>query len=151
MATRTFFSETQQKKIVQAIQEAEKNTSGEIRVHLDNSCPNDPKERAIAVFNQLKMYQTELRNGVLFYMATQDRKLAIVGDKGINEVVPLNFWDDVRDTMLSHFRQAEFDKGLIKGIEMTGEKLKAFFPFQSNDTNELSNDISFQNTTNETD
>lgn len=145
MATRTFFSTKQQEIIVAAIREAERNTSGEIRVHLDEKCPNDPKSRAIEVFNEQKMYQTELRNGVLFYVATTDRKFAIIGDKGIDALVPANFWEEVRDAVLVHFRANQFAEGLVAGIHMAGQKLKTYFPVQHDDTDELTNDISFQN------
>jgi uncharacterized membrane protein len=89
------------------------------------------------------MHKTALRNGVLFYLAVDDKKFAIVGDKGINDTVPKGFWDEVRDTMLAHFKNQEFTEGLCKGIEMAGVKLKTHFPLQKDDTNELSNDVSF--------
>ncbi len=138
-----FLSKEEQQQIVQAIQEAEKETSGEIRLHIESKCKGDPLERAKEIFVKLKMHQTALRNGVIVYLAFQDRKFAIWGDKGINEKVPENFWQDVKDVMAEHFRKNQFAKGLIKGITMIGEKLKAFFPYQQDDVNELSDDISF--------
>ncbi len=89
------------------------------------------------------MDKTELRNGVLFYLAVSDHKFAILGDKGINEKVPADFWDLIKDVMLDYFKNRQFTEGLCKGIEMAGEKLKVYFPLQSNDTNELNNEVSF--------
>ncbi len=138
-----FLSKEEQQQIVQAIQEAEKETSGEIRLHIEAKCKGDPLDRAKEVFAKLKMHQTALRNGVIVYLAVQDRKFAIWGDKGINEKVGDNFWQDVKDTMAEHFRKNQFAQGLIEGITMIGEKLKAFFPYQKDDVNELPDDISF--------
>ncbi len=138
-----FLSKEEQQRIVQAIQEAEKETSGEIRLHIESRCKGDPLERAKVIFQKLKMHQTALRNGVIVYLAIDDRKFAIWGDKGINEKVPENFWQDVKEVMASHFKKNAFAEGLIKGITMIGEKLKEFFPHQIDDVNELSDDISF--------
>jgi uncharacterized membrane protein len=144
MNAKDFFTETQKKEIQQAIVDAERNTSGEIRLHVDNDCKIEVLDQAANVFHQLKMDATALRNGILFYLAINDRKFAILGDKGINEKVPADFWDNIKDMMLSHFKKEEFTQGLSKGIEMAGEKLKAYFPYQDNDTNELSNEVSFE-------
>lgn len=138
------FTEQQQKQVQDAIAQAELNTSGEIRVHIDKRCKEEPMKMAIAVFEKLGMHKTEQRNAVLFYLAMDDKKLAILGDKGINEAVPSNFWDEIRDLMVSHFKKGEFTEGLSKGIVMAGEQLKTAFPYQSDDTNELSNEITFE-------
>ena len=138
------FSETQQKAIQEAIAAAELNTSGEIRVHVDSRCKDEPMKRAIAKFEKLGMHKTELRIAVLFYVAMDDKKLAILGDKGINEAVPENFWDSIKTNMVAHFKAANFTEGLVEGIIKAGEQLKAAFPYQSDDSNELSNEISFQ-------
>ncbi len=137
-----FFSDEQKKQIVDAIKEAEKETSGEIRLHIESKCKGDPLERAIKVFQKLKMHKTALRNGTLIYLALNNKKFAIFGDKGINEKVPENFWKDVKDVMAEHFKQNEFTEGLVEGIGMIGNKLKEFFPYQSDDVNELPDDIS---------
>lgn len=137
------FSKEQQKMIVEAIKQAEHNTSGEIRVHIEKKCKIDVLDRAANVFAMLKMHKTELRNGVLFYLSIEDRKFAILGDAGINAKVPENFWDSVKDAVLEQFKQGNQAKGLIKGILMAGEKLKAHFPYQKDDVNELSDEISF--------
>lgn len=143
MSAKKFFTKDQQLEIQKAIADAELNTSGEIRVHLDDTCKEDILDKAANVFHGLKMDATELRNGVLFYMAVDDHKFAIIGDKGINEKVPADFWDHIKETMLLHFKKGEFTEGLCIGISMAGEKLKAQFPFQSDDSNELSNDMTF--------
>ena len=138
------FTEQQQKQVQDAIAQAELNTSGEIRVHVDKRCKEEPMTKAIAVFEKLGMHKTEQRNAVLFYLAMDDKKLAILGDKGINEAVPTNFWDEIRDLMVSHFKKGEFTEGLSKGIVMAGEQLKSAFPYQSDDKNELSNELIFE-------
>ncbi len=138
-----FFSKEAQYLIVDEVIKAEKETSGEIRVHIENRCKGDVMDCAAFVFKKLQMHKTELRNGVLFYLAVKDHKFAILGDAGINAVVPDDFWKDAKQAMLEEFQQARFAEGLIEGIEMAGVKLKEFFPYQSDDINELSDDISF--------
>jgi uncharacterized membrane protein len=118
-------------------------TSGEIRVHLDEYCKEDVLDRAAFLFEKLKMNQTKERNGVLFYLAYKDKKFAILGDAGLNAKVPDDFWESVKEAMLAEFKESHFAVGLIKGIAMAGEKLKTHFPYQKDDVNELSNEISF--------
>jgi len=141
-SVKKFFTAEEQKQIITAIQEAEKETSGEIRLHLESRCKGDPLERAIKIFAKLKMHKTKLRNGTLIYLAVQDRKFAIFGDEGINKVVPENFWEDVKEEMRSYFVKGDFLNGVITGIHHIGEKLKAYFPYQQDDVNELPDDIS---------
>jgi len=143
MSAKKFFTEEQQDAIIKAIANAEHATSGEVRVHIDDGCKEEVLDAATKVFHKLKMNKTHLRNGVLFYLAVADRKFAILGDKGINEKVPSDFWDNIKETMLSFFKQGQFTEGLCKGIEMAGEKLKSHFPLESNDKNELKDEISF--------
>ena len=112
-------------------------------MHLESKCKGEPKERAIEVFEQLKMHETALRNGVLFYLATEDKKFAVIGDEGINKEVGDHFWDEIRNLMLMEFKREQFSVGLCQGIEMAGMKLKSHFPHQKDDQNELTNDISF--------
>ena len=145
MFSRDFFTEKDKAQIVQAIQQAETNTSGEIRVHLESRCAKDVLERASEVFSLLEMHKTELRNGVLFYLATEDRKFAVIGDAGINQVVPPNFWDSLKENIKIHFKEKQFAEGLSKGIIEAGNLLKEKFPYQTNDTNELPDDISYGN------
>jgi uncharacterized membrane protein len=143
MSVKNFFTKEQQNLITTSISLAELNTSGEIRVHIEEKCKEEVLDKAAKMFHQLKMDQTALRNGVLFYLAISDHKFAILGDKGINEKVPADFWDHIKEVMLEDFKQQQFTEGLCKGIQMAGEKLKVHFPLQINDTNELHNDISF--------
>lgn len=143
MNAQKFFSEEDQLAIKNAVMEAEKNTSGEIRVHIEDSFQGDVLDQAAFIFKMLKMHETEQRNGVLIYLAVQNRKFAIIGDSGINAVVPPGFWDRISEIMTEHFRSGRFTQGLVEGINLTGEKLVEFFPFLKNDTNELSDDISF--------
>lgn len=138
-----FLSEADQKKIVDAIKEAELNTSGEIRVHIESYCKGSVLDRAAYIFKKLKMHKTNLRNGVLFYLAYKDRKFAILGDAGINAKVPENFWDEIKERMAAKFREGKFAEGLSEGIIESGNQLKKHFPYQTDDVNELSDDISF--------
>ena len=140
--TEDFLSKAEEQEIVQAIVEAEKNTSGEIRVHIEEHTEKSPLERAQEVFFELKMDETQDRNGVLFYVCVSDKKFAILGDRGINEAVESDFWDCTKDTVIANFKEGNFKKGLVEGILRAGERLKKYFPFQSDDTNELSNEIS---------
>ena len=141
----TILNREEDHKIVEAIKQAELNTSGEIKVHIENHCRGDVEQRSITVFNKLKLNETKLRNGVLIYLAVKDRKFAILGDEGINNVVENGFWDDVKDMMLSHFKKGNFTEGLEQGILRCGEKLKTYFPYQTDDTNEIPDDISYEN------
>jgi len=141
-----FFTSDQKQQIISAIKEAELNTSGEIRVHIENRCKKEVLDRAAAVFATLKMHKTKLRNGVLFYLAIKDQKFAILGDGGINAVIPDDFWDKIKEMMQHMFKEGEFTVGLSSGIKMAGDQLKAHFPYQSDDINELDDDISFGET-----
>lgn len=143
MKARDFFTEQQQKEIVAAIQEAERNTSGEIRLHVDYSGHKDVPKRVLQVFEELEMHQTTLKNGVLFYIAIKSHDFVIIGDKGIYDLVPENFWDEIKNTTITHFQQGDFVTGLVDGIKLCGSKLKEHFPYQTDDVNELSDEISF--------
>lgn len=138
-----FFSTTEELQIMNAIRQAESNTSGEIRVHIENNCKTEVLDRAAQVFDLLKMQKTELRNGVLFYLAIKDKKFAILGDVGINAKVPENFWDKIKELMLENFKKGEFAIGLSQGIIQAGEQLKKHFEHQEDDVNELSDEISY--------
>lgn len=138
-----FFSKEEKEVIKSAVKEAELNTSGEIRVHIDNHCKEDVMDRAAWWFEKLEMQKTEQRNGVLFYLAVKDHKFAILGDAGINAVTPEDFWDQIKEQMLVSFKEGAFATGLKEGILMAGESLKSNFPYQDDDVNELSDEISF--------
>lgn len=136
------FSASERQRIVEAIGRAEKMTSGEIRVHVEARCPAAVLDRATDVFHKLEMQKTVLRNGVLIYLAWEDRKLAIIGDKGINEVVPPDFWDTTVEKMTTLFREQKYVDGVVHGIAEAGSQLTKYFPYYKGDKNELSNDIS---------
>ena len=139
-----FFKKSEEKEIVQKIREAERNTSGEIRVHLERELDGyDVLDVATEVFYILEMEKTEQRNGVLIFIVPSEKQFAILGDKGINKVVPDNFWDEIRDILGSHFKNKKFKDGICKGVERVGEKLHEFFPYQSDDKNELPDEISY--------
>jgi len=135
----------QEKLLVAAIKQAELRTSGEIRLHLEEKCPTpEPLDRAAQVFAELKMHQTKLRNGVLFYLAWQSRQFAVVGDAGINSTVPDEFWEVVKEAVVEQFRQEQYVAGLEKGIQLVGEQLRQFFPYDAaTDVNELDDTISY--------
>lgn len=140
--TEDFLTKADEQEIVQAIMEAENNTSGEIRVHLEEQTDKPPLQRAQEVFFALEMQNTKERNGVLIYVATASKKFAIVGDEGINRVVETDFWDCTKDTMVANFQKNQYKEGLIQGILKAGERLKLYFPYQEDDVNELPNEIS---------
>lgn len=133
----------EQQRIREAVASAERSTSGEIRVCVEKSCKEPVLDRAVTYFNKLGMNKTKLRNGVLIYMAVNDHKFAIIGDSGINDVVPADFWDSTKELMLSYFKKGELIEGIEAGIEKAGEQLKTYFPSVSNDVNELDNGIAF--------
>ncbi|WP_405384037.1 TPM domain-containing protein [Maribacter sp. LLG6340-A2] len=137
-----FLTQTEEQEIVEAIIQAENNTSGEIRVHIEAHTTKDHYERAKEVFHLLKMDNTKQENGVLLYVAVNDRKFVICGDKGIDKVVPADFWQTTKDTIQNHFTKGAYKEGIIAGILMAGLELKEHFPWQTDDTNELSNEIS---------
>lgn len=137
-----FLSKEEEHEIVEAIRVAEKNTSGEIRVHIEQTTSKVPFDRALEVFHELRMDETRLQNGVLFYFAVADRTFAICGDKGINDLVASDFWDCTKDAMIIQFKSGNFKQGIVDGILNAGEQLKKYFPWSEGDTNELSNEIS---------
>ncbi len=140
-----FFTPEQKTQIIEAIKKAEADTSGEVRVHIENNCEEDVLDRAAYLFRKLNMHKTKARNGVLFYLSVVDHKFAILGDAGINAVVPSNFWDEIKEVVIQNFQKGLFTEGLSEGILLSGKALKQYFPYSSDDVNELSNDISFGN------
>ncbi|MSQ78239.1 MAG: TPM domain-containing protein [Flavobacteriaceae bacterium] len=142
MSSPSFLSKDEEKLIVDAIASAEKTTSGELRVHIEKDCLLDPYERAVAVFEELNMHNTTLKNGVLIYLAFDDKKFAIIGDQGIHDAVTDSFWDSVKESMKTYFAQNKFAEGIAHAVRESGEKLKMYFPWQDSDLNELPNDIS---------
>lgn len=143
VSARKFFTAEEKNEIKEAIKEAEKNTSGEIRVHIENKCKGEVLDRAAFLFKQLGMEKTKLRDGVLFYLALKNRQFAILGDRGINAVVSGDFWNEIAQMMTEKFKEGKFKEGLVQGILRAGEQLKGHFPHQKDDINELSDEISF--------
>ena len=137
-----FLTPTEEQEIISAIRTAEKNTSGEIRVHIEATSKKEHFERALEVFHLLKMDNTKDSNAVLLYVAVNDKKFVIYGDKGVNDVVPKDFWDSTKDSIQSQFKQGNFKQGMVDGILKAGEELQSHFPYQTDDVDELSNEIS---------
>ncbi len=137
-----FLTAKEEQEIVRAILDAEKNTSGEIRVHLEAHTRIDHFDRAKEVFHLLKMDNTKEENGVLIYVAVNDKKFVIYGDRGIDKVVPDDFWNTTKDTIENHFKNGRFKQGLIDGILKAGKELEKHFPWNHGDINELSNEVS---------
>ncbi|MEO9512644.1 MAG: TPM domain-containing protein [Flavobacteriaceae bacterium] len=137
-----FLTAEEEQEIVEAILKAEKSTSGEIRVHIEASAKIDHFSRAQQLFHFLKMGNTKEENGILLYVAVDDKKFVIYGDSGIDRAVPKGFWDTTKDLISSHFKKGDFKQGIVAGILKTGEELEAHFPWNHNDTNELSDAIS---------
>ncbi|WP_214073881.1 TPM domain-containing protein [Mucilaginibacter sp. dw_454] len=138
------FTDEEQQRIREAIADAEKHTSGELRVCIEKTCSEEVLERAAKYFFQLDMQKTKLRNGVLIYVAVVDRKFAIIGDAGINQVVDTHFWDSTKEDMLEHFKTGDIVEGIVTGLKIAGDQLGKFFPYDlNNDANELSDDVAF--------
>jgi len=143
VSARDFFTLEEQDDIKQAIMNAELDTSGEIRVHIENVCKGEVLDRAAYIFKKLGMSKTMHRNGVLIYLAIRNRKFAILGDQGIHKTVPPDFWDSIKLRMLDFFRDEKFCEGLVYAITESGSHLKQYFPHMKDDINELPDDISF--------
>lgn len=137
------FSEQEQQRVSDAVEAAERFTSGEIRVCIEKTCSEPVLDRAANYFKKLGMDKTAKRNGVLIYIATEDHQFAIIGDEGINKLVQHDFWDDTKETMLSYFKNNDLTGGIVAGIGLAGKQLQTFFPYLDSDVNELPNDISF--------
>jgi uncharacterized membrane protein len=142
LKTKPFFSNQEKERIMAAIEEAERQTSGEIRVHVEAGSGKDPIDRAKEVFEKLGMTKTGLRNGVLIYLATKEHRFAIIGDQGIDRVVPVGFWEGIKEQMGLLFKESRFVEGVCYGVRSVGQQLAANFPYQSGDVNELSNEVS---------
>lgn len=138
-----YFTDQESTSIIQAIHEIENFTSGELRVHMEDLCEGSPLDRAIEVFNKLSMYNTSQKTGVLIYIASEDHKLAIIGDKGIHTIVGSDFWQTIMESMQEKFIHESIFSGLLYGVIAVGEKLKEHFPEMRKPENELSNEISY--------
>lgn len=143
MASYDFLTESQEQQIVEAIEKAEKQTSGEVRVHIEHHCDEEPLERSAYIFHELGMDQTELQNGVLIYVASEDHKAAIYAGKGIYDQVEKDYWNDVLNILIQHFKKKEFEQGIEDAVKKVGTKLAELFPYKGTDISELSNEISY--------
>jgi len=142
-AFRHFLSDEDEQKILEAIARAEKNTSGEIRVHLQRNKKGDVMRNAVETFEKLEMHKTALRNGILFYIDIDKKEFAVIGDKGIHEKVGKEFWEKLADILKEHFQKGDYAGGIIRAIDETGKQLKKYFPYQPDDVNELPDEISY--------
>lgn len=138
-----FLNKEEKETVTKAVHDAELTTSGEIRVHLKNKLGEDPIEHGKQIFEQIGMTATKDRNGVLILLGVKSHQIAILGDTGINDVVPQDFWQEIINEMLTFFKKDEFGEGLAIGISRVGKVLQEHFPYSANDTNELSNAISY--------
>lgn len=143
MASNDFLTEEQEQHVIEAIQKVENQTSGEVRVHIEHNCDREPLERAARIFHELGMDQTELQNGVLIYIASEDHKAAVYAGRGIHKQVEEGFWNDVLNLLIEHFKKDEFEEGIEEAVVKVGNKLEELFPYQRGDVNELSNEISY--------
>jgi len=137
-----FLTAIEEQEIVEAIRKAEQQTSGEIKVHIETTSKGNIEDRALEVFSILKMQNTKLHNGVLIYLAINDKTFAIYGDSGINAVVSDSFWDNTRNTIQNQLKKGNYKQALVDGVLLAGQQLKEYFPVSNNNTNELSNTIS---------
>ena len=140
----TFFTVAERELIQSTIEKAEQATSAEIKLIVLRHCWQDIKRKATDLFRKHQLHKTKNRNAVLILLVTTNKEFLIYGDEGIHEKVGQTFWDDVKETMLLHFRQNEYGAGLQVGIERIGEKLKYFFPYQTDDQNEIGNEVSYE-------
>lgn len=146
MPATKMLNENESAAVVEAIRKAEQNTAGEICVHLELFCKKSPLDKAKKYFQKLKMHKTRARNGVLLYVALQDKKVAVVGDVGINTLVPPNFWESVKENLITHFRKGEICPGICAAVHQIGQQLKTYFPQKNENPNELPDDLSIGNT-----
>lgn len=143
LAAEDLLTEAELKRVRLAIAAAEERTSGEIRVHMEDHIEEDVLDHAAFIFEELGMHRTRHRNGVLIYLSVADRKLAVIGDEGIDRRVPPDFWNDVVGLLKLHLAAGRPADGLVEAVHTVGEKLSALFPREANDQDELPNDISF--------
>ncbi|MFB5945294.1 TPM domain-containing protein [Albibacterium profundi] len=137
------FNTEEEERLTHAINLAENRTSGEIRLCVEKKCAGDVIEQATKRFRQLDMHKTALKNGILIFLALDDHKFAIIGDAGIDQKVPENFWQETKDLMVDYFKKDLYVDGLVAGIDRAGKQLKTFFPRSDDDINELPDDIAY--------
>jgi uncharacterized membrane protein len=136
-------SSQDEQRIVSAIKAAEKVTSGEVRVHLNDTCTGDPLRDAQKQFQKLGMHRTAAQNGILFYFALESHKFAVVGDRGIHQKVGSTFWEGIRDQMVPKLKSGQLIEAIELGIAEAGRALAEHFPYEGQrDVNELSDEVS---------
>ena len=140
-----FFTEQEKEQLLQAIRQAEQNTSGEVRLFIESKCRfMDALDRAREIFVQLKMNETDLRNATLVYVAVKDRQAAVFGDEGIHGKVSPEYWQETVGKMLACFREQKLADGICSAIGSLGAALQAYFPYDpQTDKNELPDEIVF--------
>ncbi len=136
-------SKEEEDRLIKAIELAEKQTSGEIRVHIEKESKEEAVTACVAKFHELEMQNTKQRNAILFYLAYKSKSFAVWGDEGIHEIVKDEFWKSITDSAIEHFRESDYITGLEKAIGLCGEQLKQHFPLQHDDKDELPNQISY--------
>lgn len=140
-----YFTEEQQQLIKNAVERAEKKTSGEIRICIDSKISGDAFDRAVFWFEKLNMQQTAQRNGVLIFISIEDRKFSVIGDYGIHEKVSQQFWEKLVEEMTAFFKKNDLTGGLIHAVEHCGNALATYFPANKEDKNELGDEMTFGN------
>lgn len=143
MRARDFLSRAEKEQVIDAVRRAELVTGGEIRIHIENRCKDDPRESALRTFHILGMDATAARNAVLLYVATESRKVAVIADKGVDALVPKGYWDGICRLMTGAFARGEYARGLADAVEEVGRLLAEKFPYSEDDVNELPDDISY--------
>lgn len=144
MHTKDFLAALDQKRITDAIATAELQTSGEIRVHVQPKSHGEIRNTAERTFERLGMTRTALRNGVLLFIACEEQRFVILGDKGIDEKVPAGFWDEIAAKLTIRFKNHEFTEGIVEAIHSAGEELRHYFPRAHGDVDELTNEINVE-------
>ena len=144
MHQKDFIASLDQPRIVESINTAEKQTSGEIRVHVQPKAHGEIRTVAERTFERLGMTKTALRNGVLLFIACEEQRFVILGDKGIDEKVPAGFWDEIAAKLTIRFKHGEFTDGIVDAIHSAGEELRHYFPRAHGDVDELSNEINIE-------
>lgn len=142
MKQKDFLAALDKGRVAAAIEAAERRTSGEIRVHVQARAHGEIRKIAERTFERLGMTKTELRNGVLLFIACEEQRFVILGDRGIDEKVPPHFWDDIAARLTSRFKSGEITEGIVEAIESAGEELAHDFPREAGDVNELTNEVS---------
>lgn len=144
MTQKEFLAALDQQRIVEAIAAAEQQTSGEVRVHVQPKAGGEIRAVAERTFERLGMTKTELRNGVLLFIACEEQRFTILGDGGINDKVPAGFWDNIAAKLTIRFQHGEFTDGIVEAIHSAGDQLRTYFPRAEGDINELTNDINVE-------